>query len=340
MSGGVANARESRRPHARGLAVLCVFLAGAALLRLAIGPAGGDGGGLSLGFASGAILELRLTAVASAALLGAALSLSGLALQGLLRNPLASPFILGVSSGAGFGVTLALALPLALGLPAARFGGEVVGASAGALAAIVLVGWLGGARRGGDPTTLVLTGVVAGAILSAGSMLVEQLVPFGMRGDLLSWMAGRLPELPSRAAMLTLASSVAVGATLLAARARALDVACLSDEEAASSGVDLARLRFELFVVGGLLAAIAVAYAGPIGFIGLIGPHAARRLVGSHHRALVPASALAGAALLVGADLVRQAIDLGTGRLPVGVVTAIVGGPAFLWLLRRGRWAS
>lgn len=90
--------------------------------------------------------------------------------------------------------------------------------------------------------------------------------------------------------------------------------------------------------MGGILAAVAVAYAGPIGFIGLIGPHIARKLVGSRHGALVPASALAGAALLVSADAVRQWIDLGAGRLPVGVVTALAGGPAFLWLLRSGRW--
>jgi len=95
-----------------------------------------------------------------------------------------------------------------------------------------------------------------------------------------------------------------------------------------------------LFAIGGLLAAVAVAYAGPIGFVGLIAPHLARRLVGPRHADLVPAAALAGAALLVGADALRQAIDLGTGRLPVGVVTALAGGPAFLWLLRKGRWAQ
>jgi len=121
----------------------------------------------------------------------------------------------------------------------------------------------------------------------------------------------------------------------LASRARALDVACLSEDEAESSGVALQPLRRVLFAVGGLLAAVSVAYAGPIGFVGLIGPHIARRLVGARHAMLVPGSALAGAAVLVSADLLRQLLDLGTGRLPVGVVTALAGGPAFLWLLRR-----
>jgi iron complex transport system permease protein len=224
-------------------------------------------------------------------------------------------------------------------LPAVAFGGEVLGASAGALATLGLVAWLGRAREGHDPTTLVLAGVIIGSIFSAGTMLVEQLVPFGLRGDLLSWMAGRLPELPGRAALWTLAAVTVTGLAVLRAAAASLDVATLSDDEAASTGVDLQRLRVLLFGVGGLLAAVAVAYAGPIGFVGLIAPHLARRLVGPGHAGLVPAAALAGIAILVGADALRQVIDLGTGRLPVGVVTALAGGPAFLWLLRRARWS-
>lgn len=326
----------------RGFATLAVALAVAAAARLAIGPAADEGGvHLSLGVASGEVLSLRLQAVLSAALLGAALGASGLALQALLRNPLASPFVLGVSSGAGFGVALVLALAWMLSIPAATFGGEAAGAVVGALAALAIVSRFGRAGERHDPTALVLAGVVVGSMFSAGSMLLEQMVPFGLRGDLLSWMAGRLPELPSRGAFWTLMSTTVVGVAVLAAHARALDVSMLSDDEARSSGVSLSSLRRTLFVVGGVLAAIAVAYAGPIGFVGLVAPHAARRLVGARHASLVPASALAGAALLVLADAARQCIDLGTGRLPVGVVTALAGGPAFLWLLqRRGRWAT
>jgi len=320
----------------RGFIVLVFVIALAAALRVAIGPAAAADGSvhLALGVANGEILALRTNAALSAGLLGCVLGLSGLALQVLLRNPLASPFVLGISSGAGFGVALVLSLAYTLSLPAMAFGGEVAGAVAGALATLAIVAWLGRAREGSDPTTLVLAGVIVGAIFSAGTMLLEQLVPHGLRGDLLSWMAGRLPEIPSRAAFWTLACAAAGGWITLTACAGALDVACLSDDEARSSGVDVRRLRAMLFVVGGTLAAVAVAYAGPIGFVGLVGPHIARRLVGPRHAALVPASALAGAALLVGADAARQAIDLGTGRLPVGVVTALAGGPAFLWLLR------
>lgn len=324
----------------RGLALLAVLLAVAAAVRLSIGPVA-HGGAISLAFGIPAaeVLPVRLHALASAALLGAALGLSGLALQTLLRNPLASPFVLGVSSGAGFGVACVLAASYLLsargGDFGGGFGGELGGAVVGALVTLAIVGWLGRPREGGDPTTLVLSGVIVGSIFSAGTMLVEQLVPHGMRGDLLSWMAGRLPEFPSRTAFWSLVGAVAAGWIALSARTRALDVACLSDDEAVSSGVDLVSLRRALFLTGGLLAAVSVAYAGPIGFVGLIGPHIARRLVGARHALLVPGAALAGSAVLVSADVLRQMLDLGTGRLPVGVVTALAGGPAFLWLLRR-----
>jgi iron complex transport system permease protein len=199
----------------RGLIVLVCVIALAAALRVAIGPAAAADGSVHLAFgvASGEILALRTNAALSAGLLGCVLGLSGLALQVLLRNPLASPFVLGISSGAGFGVALVLALAYTLSIPAMAFGGEVAGAVAGALATLAIVAWLGRAREGSDPTTLVLAGVIVGAIFSAGTMLLEQLVPHGLRGDLLSWMAGRLPEIPSRAAFWTLACAAAGGAT-------------------------------------------------------------------------------------------------------------------------------
>jgi iron complex transport system permease protein len=325
----------------RGMTVLALVLIVAAVARVMIGPAEHDGRiHLAFGIPTTALFRLRIGAVLSAGFLGAALGLAGLALQVLLRNPLASPFVLGISSGAGFGVALVLALAWRFSLPAIAFGGEVVGAAVGALSTLALVAWLGRSRTGHDTTTLLLAGVILGGILSAGTMLLEQLVPHGLRGDLLSWMAGRLPELPTTAASATLVCCVALGLLVMQLHARALDVACLSDEEASSSGVNLRRLRVMLFLVGGLLAAVAVAYAGPIGFIGLVGPHLARRLIGAHHQWLVPGAAVAGAALLVTADVARQLIDVGTGRLPVGVVTALAGGPAFLWLLRSGRWRT
>lgn len=325
----------------RGVLILLGVLVLAAATRVSFGPVA-DGGVIRMWFdlPSAEALELRGSAVLGAALLGAALGLSGLALQVLLRNPLAEPFVLGVSSGAGFGVALVLAAAYAMSVPAISFGGEAMGAVIGAAATLGLVISLGRSREGHDPTRLILAGVIVGSVFASATMLVEQMVPHGLRGDLMSWMAGRLPEIPEPQMLSVLAALVAVAGGFLLWRGRALDVACLSDDEALTSGVDLGRLRVQLFLVAGMLAAAAVAYAGPIGFVGLVAPHAARRLVGPTHRALVPASLVAGAALLVSADCVRQFIDVGTGRLPIGVVTALAGGPAFLWLLRRTRWTA
>lgn len=337
----------------RGFLTLTLILIVAALLRTLIGPASSDDG-LRLAFSipSGEILWLRSMSVTSAAVVGATLGLSGLALQTLLRNPLASPFVLGISSGAGFGVACVLVVGYVLrtsgdtsgdtsggtsgesgALPWAT---ETIGAVVGGSVALAIVSRFGRMGDSHNPTTLVLAGVILGSIFSAGTALLEHLVPHGLRGDLLSWMAGRLPEIPNTAQLITLVCVTLVGFFVLARSAPALDVSMLSDDEAHSSGVDLRRLRGTLFWTGGVLAGIAVAYAGPISFIGLVGPHLARRLLGPHHAALVPGAALAGAVLLVAADAVRQMIDLGSGRLPVGVLTALAGGPAFLWLLRRG----
>jgi iron complex transport system permease protein len=325
----------------RAALVLVAALALAAAVRLSFGPvADGAGMRMALSLPTAETLELRGGAVLAAMLLGAALGLAGLALQVLLRNPLAEPFVLGVSSGAGFGVALILAAAYALARPAFGFGGETAGAVVGAAATLGLVMWIGRARDGHDPARLVLAGVIVGAVFASATMLVEQMVPHGLRGDLMSWMAGRLPEIPEPEMVWLLAALVVGSLGLLLMRAGALDVACLSDDEAITSGVDLRRLRLELFVVAGVLAAAAVAFAGPIGFVGLVAPHAARRLFGARHAALVPASAVAGATLLVSADCVRQFIDVGTGRLPIGAVTALAGGPTFLWLLRRGRWTA
>jgi iron complex transport system permease protein len=326
----------------RGFAILAGVLVLAGFLRISIGPASSDDGvRIALSTPSGEILGLRAMSVLSAATVGAALGLSGLALQTLLRNPIASPFVLGVSSGAGFGVACVLVLGYLLGGGAPSMGTgawatEAVGAMLGAALALAIVARFGRSDDGHDPTTLVLSGVILGSIFSAGTALLEQLVPHGLRGDLLSWMAGRLPEVPVMSHLATLGCAMAFGWAALALSSRALDVSMLSEDEARSSGILLGALRSRLFWIGGILAGLAVAYAGPIGFVGLVGPHVARRLLGPHHAALVPGSALAGAALLVTADAVRQCIDLGSGRLPVGVLTALAGGPAFLWLLRRG----
>lgn len=325
--------------RARSALLLLVVLAAAAvLLRLTIGRTWqGDGWAISWSWPTPEIRELRLFAVATAAVVGASLALSGLFLQVLLRNPLASPFILGLSSGASLGIAVALYLAFSFGVALPGALGSVGAAFVGAMATLGVVA-IAGRRRGGlDPLTLVLAGVVVSSLCGALLMMVHHLLPLGLRGDLITWTMGRIDEQPDRVVLLVASAILLVGAAAGWSAARGMDVALLSEEEARSVGLRLAALRWFLLLVAGLLAASAVALAGPIGFVGLIAPHAARLLVGVRHRLLLPATLLCGVILLVGADAARQPIDIGAGRLPIGVLTALLGGPAFLWLLHRGR---
>ena len=333
---GVRVASSGRR-SAMIFALVAIALA-IAMVRLAAGRVWtGDGWRLEFGMPESAVAGFRLNALAVASTVGASLAVSGLFLQGLLRNPLASPFVLGLSSGATLGLAVAMWLALAFGFAPFAGLGSVVPAFAGAMGTLAIVS-LAGRRRGGlDPITLVLAGVVVSSVCGALLMLVHHLLPPGTRGDLIAWTMGRIDEQPDPR-LLAGAATILVATVMLGWwLARSLDVALLGDDEARSVGLGLGAWRWGLLIGAGVLAASAVAIAGPIAFVGLVAPHAARILVGPAHRWLVPASALCGAILLVGADVARQPIDLGAGRLPIGVLTAILGGPAFLWLLHRGR---
>ncbi len=282
-------------------------------------------------------VSLRLGAACSAIAAGWALGLAGLLLQVLLRNPLASPWILGLSSGAGLGVMIVLAASAFAGIAAPSGGALVIPASLGALGAL-LITWLLGRENGVlEPLRLLLVGVIVAALAGSLSMALQDVVPHGLRGDFIDWMMGRIPEAPARS-VLSITLVVSLLCTIVAVRgADLIDLSCLGDDEARSSGLSIVRLRTLLFLGAGALTAAAVALVGPIGFVGLLAPHLARILVGPEHRALVPATCLAGAAMLLGAEAIRQFIDLGGGRLHVGVITALLGGPFFLWLLCSGR---
>ena len=294
-----------------------------------------------VGWPSATLGQFRMDAVMAAAAAGAALGVSGAILQTLLRNPLASPFVLGVTSGAGAGVAIASLAAAWAGLAAPLGAALGVPALIGALCALGLVLLL--ARRGGaiDPVTLILSGVIVGAIASALSTVSESLLPPDRRGLLTGWLFGRIPDVPDPGALLACAAA-ACGLTALAAVwGSRLDAAALSDDEARSVGVPLAPMRTALFLGCGVATAASVALCGPIAFVGLLAPHCARALVGPRNRLLVIAAAIAGAGLLVGADALRQWIDVGGGRLPLGAVTAVFGGAAFLVLLRNtsGVWS-
>lgn len=315
------------------LILLALLLIASAVFRLLITR--DVDGSLSLAMPEEAFLMYRLVPLVAALIVGSALGVSGMGLQVLLRNPLASPWILGLSSGAGLGVMATMYFEHVSGN--AVLGGQALGAMAGALLTLLVVFGLSRRRGGIDPMTMVLVGVVVSVLCGAGIMVFQHLVPMGLRGSFTTWLMGSLPEVESWSRLGILGAIVLVAISLIAWWGPTLDAACLSDDEAKSVGVDLPKIRRRLFVTSSLLAAIGVILAGPIAFVGLIAPHGARLLMHGSHRTLAVGTALVGALLLLAADDIRQLIDLGTGRLPIGIVTSIIGGLVFLVLLLRGK---
>lgn len=319
-----------------GLIGLATTAAAVGLLRLLIDrdPVSGV---VSLAWPQPSYASLRWTALVLGAIVGGGLAICGVMLQALLRNPLAEPFILGLSSGAGLGVMAAMYVAYALGHAGWLGESHSAPAVAGALAVLALVYALGQKRGVLDPVSLVLVGVIVSAVCGAGIMFFQHLVPTGLRGQFTLWLMGNINEGISRASLLIAASLTGLGIVVGVVMGRAMDAATLGDDEARSVGLSIGWLRFGMFVLAGAIAAVTVSVAGPIAFVGLIAPHAARLLLGPRHGPLIIGSALAGVALVVGADVARQALDFGGGRMPIGVFTAIIGGPAFIWLLLSGR---
>jgi iron complex transport system permease protein len=279
----------------------------------------------------------RVTATLVGLLVGGGLALAGTLLQAALRNPLASPSVLGVSSGAGFGVMLALYLAYQAGISNVPWGPPAL---LGATVAVGLVLILG--RRDGwpDPVSTILAGVILATMFGAGMVLLQGLVPDGLRGRFLAWALGTVPEITATGAIPVLAGVLLLTGVLATFGHGRLDALLLDHASAVSVGAAPGGTRLGCLVAAGVLTAITVAICGPLGFVGLVAPHVARLLVGPEHRLLIPAAVLAGAVLVTGADTLRQVIDLGTGRLPVGVLTTLAGGPFFLWMLRRGAASS
>lgn len=288
------------------------------------------------------LFGLRLPRAVLAAVVGFALAGAGTALQALLRNPLAEPFVLGVSGGAALGGTIVLLAATGLSAvsgPAGALLGAAPPVAAGAVIGAVLSTWLvfGLGRIGGRlvPEAALLVGIVFNAFVAGVITLLKMLAPPDQAARLLYWLMGAIGyESGSTLAVGAALVFLSIGALgLLSAR---LNLLTLGDEEAASLGVDVRRTRALVFFAVSAATGAAVALAGMVGFVGLIVPHLVRRLVGPDHRLLLPASALFGAAFLVAADaLARLAfLPLGT-EPPAGAVTAFLGGPFFLWLLRR-----
>jgi len=281
----------------------------------------------------GTLLKVRGIRVGVAIITGSALAVAGVLLQALLRNPLASPDVLGLSAGAGLGVMIAAYAAYAAGLGIAHLGlWSAPAALVGGLGALGLV-YLMSQRRGlVEPVSLILVGVVVSILCGSGIEFIKHLLPD--RGT----AVGRLlmGSVRDVSISMLIGSGLAALIGILAAwtSARAIDAASLPEDEARSVGVHLGALRLILFSVAGVLTAASVVLTGPIGFIGLVAPHLARLLVGPSHRILIPAAAILGATIVVLADALARVIDLGSGPMPVGILTTVLGGPLFIWMLR------
>lgn len=276
------------------------------------------------------VLDVRLPRVLLAGVVGAGLAVSGMALQALVRNPLADPMLLGVSSGASVGAVSVLVLNITVfglvTLPVAAF--------AGALAALVAVYFL--ARSGGRMTTirLVLAGVATAEVLSAlASFLIVTSNDPHKTQSALRWMLGGLAG--TTWSMLWIPAVVVLaGTAVLLGVSRPLNLLLAGEEAATALGLDVHRFRAALFTLVALMIGTIVAVSGQIGFVGLIMPHVVRLLVGADHRRALPAAALLGAAFLIMTDLAARTL-MSPEEVPVGILTALVGGPFFLWLMRR-----
>src|SRR5688500_711634 len=276
----------------------------------------------------------RLPRTLAGALVGSTLATAGVVFQGLLRNPLATPFTLGVSAGAALGAMLAITFAPSLewiGIPLAP-----LASFAGSLVAVGIVYLLASARhRGMSTNTLLLAGVTMNAFFSALILFVQYFANFAETFRILRWLMGDL-DVSSYGPLVATLPLVAIAFAAFAWLARPLNLLSLGADAAEARGLDVVRAQRIAFVSASLATGAAVSVGGPVGFIGIIVPHLVRLLVGADHRIVLPASALFGAAFLVLCDVVSRTV-LAPLELPVGIITALIGGPFFLWLLIRRR---
>ena len=275
------------------------------------------------------VFDLRLPRVLLGILVGAALSVAGASFQALLRNPLADPYVLGVSSGAALGSILALMIApeFALITP--------LGAFLGAIATIAGVYFLGSREGQLESTTLLLGGIICASFFSAIIMfLTTQLTGRDLRG-IVFWLMGDLSTPVSAGMQWIFTVGLIVGIGAIYSTSADLNLLLTGEREATHLGVDVTRVKLVVYVSASLLTALAVSVSGAIGYVGLLVPHAVRLIFGSDYRLLIPASALCGAIAIVLADTLARTIVPPT-ELPVGALTAMAGAPVFIYLLRRG----
>jgi len=278
------------------------------------------------------VWELRLPRAVLGALVGATLAVAGSAYQGVFRNPLADPYLLGVAAGAGLGATIAIvaAGSGAIIVPVAAFAGAVA-----AVVATYALGAAGGGRRTGY--TLILAGVAVAPSLTAAQTFVQQRNAETIR-EVYAWILGRLGT-TGWGDVALMAPYAAVSIVVIVLHRRLLDVLAVGEDEARTLGVRPERVRTAVVIAATLGTAGAVAVSGLIGFVGIVVPHTVRLLLGASYRAIVPLTVLGGAAFLVLADLIARTA-LSPSEVPIGVVTAIIGGPFFVVVLRSSRRKS
>ena len=313
------------------LPLLVLLLGLLALLSLAVGEVRLGPGELLGGllrrdeFATTILWQIRLPRLCVAMLVGAALAASGLVMQAYFRNSLASPGLLGVSSGGAAGAVIAIGAGWAsasfLFVPLAAIAGSLV-----ATGAVVVL-----ARQGAGTERLLLAGIALNALLGAVTsyVLSQATLTYERNAKILFWLLGGLEDRTWE--HVAMAAPILLGAALLWPLGRPMDLLSLGWSEAQSLGVDVTRLRRRLLGLSTLLTALATAVAGTVGFVGLVVPHILRLLVGPEHRRLVPLALVGGADFVIACDLAARA----AGGLRLGIVTALIGGPFFLWLLRR-----
>jgi iron complex transport system permease protein len=283
----------------------------------------------SFGATSAILMQVRLPRVVLGFWVGCCLASVGVALQALLRNPLADPYVVGVSSGAALGAALAMLFGIGTtflavsALPACGF--------AGGLVALFLVYRMAASYERLPIHSLLLAGVILNAIFSALIMFITSIMEPNRSFGMMAWLMGTLTA-PAYPTLMILLCYLCVGLSVLFKQARVLNLLALGEESARTLGVDTERAKRVIFIVAALVTGAVVSISGMIGFIGMVVPHAVRLVIGADHRLLLPASALVGGMFLMGADTLARTL-LAPAEIPVGIITALSGGPFFVYLL-------
>jgi len=274
------------------------------------------------------VFDIRLPRILLGILVGAALAVAGTGFQALLRNPLADPYVLGVSSGAALGAIISLIISsrASVAMPLAAF--------AGALATIAGVYFLGRRRGQLETHTLLLAGIITASFLSAVIMFLMTTLSGGELRGIAFWLMGDLTSTKTPVGLGWLFAALAMAIGAIYTTATDLNLILTGEQEAVHLGVDVPRVKLVVYISASLLTGLAVSVSGAIGYVGLLVPHAMRLLFGSDHRVLIPTSALGGAIAIVLADMLARTIAAPT-ELPVGAMTAMAGAPMFIYLLRR-----